>query len=1163
MKPNYESGRMLTTDLSDLMERTQELIDGGAQFVAVTEWAEAVLPLLLPAFRQAVADGQSEAINTWRNWLQTDGGHLLHKAFSDDQVVAWRHSYLKAVAKTASFLVGFRQLDDEDLEEAVAQLLREEVPPSVPASAQKPFWRDLVGYLAGAWVESEPTVRTTTVAFPAVLFLDLPRKDVNPEVAVVDFHLEMVPGKESAVFLHAEDAFTQCVGTDFMRVFHHAVSAAVSVLGAEAVPSARVRIQARNTEFEAALSNSVLGGLSGAGALALGLMLLGTDRGDLEPGSAVSFALTATSAAEPDGWCHPVTGTDDKVRGCAHHDVRRLLVSEAQRETLARSARVHGVELIGITTFQEAVDRVFAWADAAKRPVSPDEVPPVRNEGVTPSQRAPRHVASRLPTYLTSFVGREEELLRLMDQALPAKEGSAPRRCLITLLGAGGTGKTRLAVEFARRSAQRLEQQLWFVALADLDEPGHILDAVCLSLRLELEAGDDPLQKIADYFASLDFERPSVLILDNFEHLVDAGAPVVRQLLAAVPSLVVIVTSRRRLNLEGEHEFPVWPLPVPGGDLSPQSLDRCASVQLFLDRARENEPGLELSLRNARSVAALCERLEGIPLAVELAARWVGTLSLEEILEQLQNRFALMTSQRSTGFTRHLSLWAAIEWSYLLLSPDLQELLLQLATFRGGWTLQTGSSFCGAVCTPHQLRNLRERSLIVAESSDGRTRYRFLETIREFGLAKQPDDQREELMRRHAELFAAFVKREKGADQFEDATWFDQVHADQDNFRQALGWLIDHDPHNALSMAAALVDYWFTRGVYREGLTWIRRCLAAAPQPSTLGVSLRLGGAKIATSAGDHAQARLLLQPALEHSQLLNHPEGIAGALQALATLDFREGANERARRGYEEALVIQKRRGDCAAIAVCLHALGVLAYYEGNSQEARSLLEQSLAQRREIGRLSDVARVLNLLGFARMGEDGAAARDCFQEALTLARRMGDVWFTASTIYGLTLLTLLAGDLRAARTLFEESLEGMRTSGAREGAAGVGVFLALTLFLLGDCSSGRERLREALAEQVTVRIHRDLPASFEIAAHMAAVEGGASRASMLLGYAAALRERYQVAILPVYRDFHERTVFLARQALGGECFTAKWIEGRLLLDTDAVTLVNLDSSGPD
>jgi len=522
--------------------------------------------------------------------------------------------------------------------------------------------------------------------------------------------------------------------------------------------------------------------------------------------------------------------------------------------------------------------------------MSAEAFPPLAAEAGRPAH---------LPSQLTRFFGREEEIARLTELLTtghrpPTTEspssvvgGSSSVVRLVTLTGPGGTGKTRLAIEVAGRLAEAFGGAVWFVPLQDLTAPRLIPGAIVEGLGLPRSPGVELLQQAVNFLNGRD--APSLLVLDNLEHLLagarrkaEDGAAVVRALLERVPTLTCLVTSRRSLNLEGEREFPVRPLPVPEAEpqrhrdtedsqrafeprtthhapLTPEQLMQFASVQLFLDRAQGVRPDFQVTPGNAARVAALCVRLEGIPLAIELAAARMQVISPTQMLSQLEGRFAFLVSRRRDVTERHRSLHAAIEWSYRLLPKELRRFFCRLSVFRGGWSLEAAEAVCEEPLALDYLAQLRECSLILSEETPQEMRFRLLETLREYADEQLSKEEREGACRRHATWFLGLAE-EAHAPLFSEncSIWLDRLETEMENLRGALDWhQAQADSSPGLRLVVALHRYWDMRGYTQEGYerlkTMLRRGTDMTPDPLRARAFALVG--HLAQRQGNYAEA--------------------------------------------------------------------------------------------------------------------------------------------------------------------------------------------------------------------------------------------------------------------------------------------------------------------
>lgn len=596
-----------------------------------------------------------------------------------------------------------------------------------------------------------------------------------------------------------------------------------------------------------------------------------------------------------------------------------------------------------------------------------------------------------LSTPLTRFFGRTEEMGRVGELLL------RPDVRLVTLTGPGGVGKTRLALETARRLTGFFPGAALFVGLASLSDGADFWGALADALRLPLKADPAPAEQIAAALGG----RPTLLVLDNMEQVAESAGPSVESLLTHAPGLTCLVTSRQRLDIPGEREFPVPPLPTPSAQGQGESLSDLPSVQLFVDRAQAGLPDFQITARNAPAVAALCRRLEGLPLALELAAGWAQTLTPGQMLERLEDRFSLLVSRRKGAVPRHRTLRDAIEWSYRLLSPELQRVFLQLSVFRSGWSLEAAEAVCEEPEALEMLSRLRARSLLVTGEEDDAMRFRMLESLREFAEDQLAEDQdaRARLLRRHTRYFLQLAgQAQEGLVGPDQARWLDRLEAEHANLRAALEWCLT-EPTGAddgIRLVSLLGRYWYMRGHWREQRQALEALLARP-------------------GVGEAARTMALYQ--------------LGDACRYL-------GEKAASQEAFVESLSSCERRGDAAGAAQCLRSLGHLAQERGDHEDARSFFERALSRRRVIGDVPGIADALHNLGrLVQEQGDAETAASLYGESLALARRAGDEAGAASVLTELAMAAIQAGQPDEARALLEERLVTLRRMENRSGVA--------------------------------------------------------------------------------------------------------------------------------
>ncbi|HLV80684.1 MAG TPA: tetratricopeptide repeat protein [Chthonomonadaceae bacterium] len=678
---------------------------------------------------------------------------------------------------------------------------------------------------------------------------------------------------------------------------------------------------------------------------------------------------------------------------------------------------------------QELQASVPRYPDSREDTGAPREARPAEfqdlDDTTLPAPQAP--AIPRLPLQFTRFFGREVESARLLELLQPGD----PAGRLLTLTGPGGAGKTRLAIETAGRLQERFGGAVWFVPLADLTDARQIPRAILEALQQPAVPDADPLEQV---LARLQ-EPPALLVLDNFEQVVAEGAQILKTLLARAPALTCLVTSRQRLDIAGEREITLAPLPAPSTDLPPEQLVQWPSVALFVDRAQAHRQDFQVTRGNAAAVAALCQRLEGLPLAIELAAAWAQTLTPAQMLERLSRRFEILVSRRKDMEERHRTLRAAIEWSYRMLSPQLQTLFARLSVFRGGWTLEAAEAICeqesGAFFMETDLLQLQERSLIGTEETRGVMRFRMLETLRQFADEQLPGADREETAHRHAGYFLALaVESGQGASGRESAAHMERLDAERENLRVALEWCrtAPESIERGLEAALALQTLWLTRGPINEARACVEGLLARAGDtlPGALCAQALGATGTLAEMQGDRASARMGYQQSLALYRTLDDTLGIAGQLNNLATLADQQGDYRQAQALCEEALALLSATGDKAAIARTLANLGVTMRHLGEFARAHDYYAESLAVYRQIEDFRRVATVLHNLGILALdrGED-AQARRYLEESVAIKREAGNKRGIAYSLGPLADLAFKQEDYALARALYSESLRAL------------------------------------------------------------------------------------------------------------------------------------------
>ena len=677
---------------------------------------------------------------------------------------------------------------------------------------------------------------------------------------------------------------------------------------------------------------------------------------------------------------------------------------------------------------------------------------------------------TNLPTQLTSFIGREretQEVLRLLGSAR-----------LLTLTGAGGTGKTRLALRVAEGAEGEYPGGIWLVELATMSDPALVPQAVASVLGVREESG----RSLVDSIILPLGKRRALLILDNCEHLLNGCASLVNVLLRACPHLRVLATSREALGVAGEVVWPVPPLavPSPSDSLGTRNsvLGTSEAVRLFVERARLRCPDFELTERNAETVARICSGLDGIPLAIELAAARVRVLSVEEIASRLDERFQLLISGSQSGVERQRTLSALMDWSYSLLSDEERRLFRALSVFRGGFTLEAARAVHGDDKDEYWvidlLTRLVDKSLVLLEPAGGETRYRMLETIRQYAWENLTpvEEEAEEYRTRHADWFARLARRSEDALLTErQGEWLARMEREHDNLRVALGYFREQAPggESELALAGALVWFWYFRGYVSEARGHLEAAIDSSGRDDhsvIRGKALSAAGV-MAYLQSDFGAARARLEEGLRIWRELQDKRGKAFALAFLGRVLGRQG-ERRAVPMLEESITLFKTVGEEWGLALALDFLGTalvgVSWSAEDDRRVAALHEESIALYRELGHKWGVALELSNFGrVALRAGDYTAARERLDEALAIQREVGDKWMLAWTLLNRGDVALGEGELSLARIMYGESETLFRDLGDQGGTAQALLSLGRAARAAGEESTAIACLQESLS----------------------------------------------------------------------------------------------------
>ena len=817
----------------------------------------------------------------------------------------------------------------------------------------------------------------------------------------------------------------------------------------------------------------------------------------------------------------------------------------------------------------------------------PSEFPPLR------TLDASRH---NLPAPTTSFIGREKEKVEI-KQAIGAHR-------LVTLTGSGGTGKTRLSLQVAADLLDQFADGIWFVELAPLTDSSLIPQTILTAMEASEQQDKTPAQALIERVRG----KKLLLILDNCEHLIEAVAKLVETLLSNAPELKVMASSREALGVKGEMAWHVPSMSVPDAKSS-TSLDefsRLESVRLFIERAILAKPHFQLTKDNASSVAQICSRLDGIPLAIELAAARVRALSVEQIAARLDDRFHLLTGGSRTALPRQQTLRAMIDWSFNLLSEQEKHLLRRLAVFIGGWTLEAAEQVCveerGGLDILDLLTHLVDKSLVNMEESAEDVRYRMLETTRQYAREMLMMSEETRIYRdQHLEYFLKYAETAqlelRGRKQ---AEWMSLLETEHDNLRAALEWSQGTRPELGLRIAAALIDFWDTHGHLTEARRWLETMLqkTAHLDPSPARVDALLGAMAFAIRQTDLEISRKLLEDGLALARAIDYNAGIARGLMARGVVaEYFEGDFEKAEEYYNAGLDIYRRTGDKLAIGQALGPLASCALKGYEFSHAEKLYRESLSLFREIENEREIAGALeNLAEVALERRNYTDAHSFAEESLSLYRKLEDKHGIATALRALGVAAHNQENLDLARSSCEQSAEIFRELGdrgclilslaalarqlqhlgelqrafdiiqeARKILDGVEKELVATnvfdvfgriAFAMGNLSEAQRQFRDGLAFQQEGKDAHFVPSLLEGLAGLIEPQD----AIRLLGSAAIMREKTNVPLMRIEQGEYERTIAALKSRVNDADFRSLWEEG-LAMTVDEAILFALEKGG--
>lgn len=849
--------------------------------------------------------------------------------------------------------------------------------------------------------------------------------------------------------------------------------------------------------------------------------------------------------------------------GCAVATIKKLEADE-RRPSLQMAERL--ADCLAVPSAERAAFLRAARAEVALHRqglTPPSNVPVYSAREHAPAPAPDNAPASNLPAAANRLLGRGEEVAALL--ALLAR----PDVRLVTLTGPGGIGKTRLAIQAAGEFAGAAALACWFVDLSPVLETALVMPAIAQALGLPPSAAQASLATVKHFL----LERQALLLLDNFEHLIDV-APQVGELLSAVGGLKVLVTSRIVLHLDGEYEFNVPPLPVPPLPVSPASdsadlaaLGQCASVALLLERAEAGGARLALTPDNAPDIAAVCRQLEGLPLALELAAARCKLFAPRELQARLEPRLQFLTTGPRDRPHRHQTLRATLDWSYQLLRPEEQILLARLSVFVGGFTLDAAESVCrapgavppAAAAGPRDLVDsiaaLIDHSLLrPGEDTGGTRRFGMLETVREYAHEKLVErGEASALNEQQALHFLAFAEQvEPLLWSAQQHVWYQRLIAEQGNFRAALLWWRSTGSYASVArLGAALCWFWLKHGHLRDELPLLEWALAETERlrettPPAVRVKALYSVGTVVSWLGETTRARRLFEQCLAIEDESGSWPQLCAILSSLAEIHEWDGSYPQALHFNERYLAVSRAHGYTQGMADSLNQIGELLRLQGDHARAIQVLRESLVLRKVVGTVTGVAATQGYLGIAlyEVGELNEA-QQLLADSLQLARALDDKMMVAGVMTELGVVAQLRSDYVTAVDYQRRALTLLEELGFQAHHALVLARLGNLAVLQGDLASAHAHYQESLAISRRIGSKRSLVAALDGAAGVAVRGGRAVFAAQILGAAEACRRQIGLAHSRDETPVYEQTLALVRTALGAAQYEAEYGIGQM------------------
>ncbi|MFL5586861.1 MAG: ATP-binding protein [Ktedonobacteraceae bacterium] len=845
-----------------------------------------------------------------------------------------------------------------------------------------------------------------------------------------------------------------------------------------------------------------------------------------------------------------------------HTEVKQMIQTLATWDAIA--TQDEAIELLALMGLKPASFSEQEWKTAPLNRLEPSSrlaSPPVQRTAPPSAERAATRSNFRLPAPLTSLVGRQS-LVQLICERL-----RDPGVRLLTLLGPGGVGKTRVSLEVARQMHVDFADGVAFVSLASIQDPAWVPSTIAQVIGLIEASAERADHTYADLVKTFLCDKQVLLVLDNFEQVLDAGL-FVRDLLEASPAVKVLVTSRAILHLSGEYVFGVPPLPFPDPHHLPKlfSLMELPAIRLFVERAQAVNASFRLTEQNAPVVAQICARLDGLPLTIELATARARLLSPEALLARLERRLETLTQGPRDAHSRQQTLRNTLTWSYDLLSPREQRLFRRLSVFVGSCSLKAIEAMYQTLGDEtadlfEDAASLLDKSLLQqrdpGEKEQDDLRLSMLETIREYGLEVLTEQGAlEDTRRAHASYYVQFAEEvEPHLRSRQQLRWLLRLEPDYENLRAALAYLLEQaetqtgqeQAEQALRLCSALFWYWYLRGYLREGRAFLERALAARKEDSpAVRAKALAAAAELAFYLEDMEQMEALCRESLVLFQELGDTQGMAKAHYLQGTAAWWRSRFAEAHAQLAESLSLFHRAGDNWGKANTLVRLGRVTLDQGECEEARTWFEQSLALFRALDDQQRIAYVLAFLARTLFvsQEDISGARALTEDSQGLLKKLGQVQGHAYVSCLLAEILARQGEVIWARLLAEESVAIQREQGDKASTAEALLSFAWVLTLAGDLAAARRLYEESLAFARAIEYTPAIASSLEGLGEVVLREREPAWAARLWGKAERLRQEIDATMFPLYRVSYERALATTRTQLGEQTFAEAMAQGR-------------------